>query len=106
MDAGELNEKVQLLAPTVTYGSNGEPLNTWTAYATRWCKVESLGGTEVVQSDIIMPATRAKFTFRYDANYTESYRLVWNSQTWNVLSMSFVGKKDYIVMIAETNTNG
>jgi len=104
-DPGELNEKVQLLAPAVTQGVNGEAINTWGEYATRWCKVEPLGGSEITRLDIEMPAARCKFTFRYDANYTEKYRLVWNSQTWNVISITIVGKKEYIEMLAETNTS-
>jgi len=104
-DPGELSEKVQLLAPTVSYGNNGEQLNTWGDYGTRWAKVEPLGGSETVQADIIMPATRARFTFRYDSNITENYRLVWNAQTWNILNISFEGRKIYEVLLAESNTS-
>lgn len=104
IDPGTLNERVQLLAPTVSYASNGEPLDTWGDWGTRWAKVEPLGGNEVVQLDVMMPATRAKFTFRYESAYTEKYRMVWHSQTWNILSINIIGKKEYIEMLAETNT--
>lgn len=104
-DPGQLNEKVQLLAPTISYGSNGEPLQTWGDYGTRWAKVEPIGGGEVVQADILMPASRARFTFRYESAFTENYRLVWNAQTWNILNISFEGRKIYVVMLAESNTS-
>lgn len=104
IDPGSLNQRVDLLAPTVSRGTNGEAINTWGAYGTRWAKVESLGGTEGVQTAIEMPSTRAKFTFRYNADYTENFRLVWNSQTWNVISISFVEERQFIEMLAETNT--
>jgi SPP1 family predicted phage head-tail adaptor len=103
-DPGQLSEKVQVLAPAITYGSNGEPLNTWGDYGTRWAKIEPLGGVETVQADILMPATRARFTLRYDSNYTENHRLVWNEQTWSIINISFEGKNLYTVFLAETNT--
>ena len=103
IDPGQLNERVQLLAPTVSRGANGEAVNTWGDYGTKWAKVEPLEGTEVTQTDVMMPATRAKFTFRWHTDYTENFRLVWNSQTWAVLSVKILGKKEYIEMLAETN---
>jgi len=103
-DPGKFTERVQILAPTDSRGASGEALVTWGDYGTRWMKVEILSGSETVNSDVILPVSRAKFTMRYNADLTEEYRLEWNSQLWDISSINVLGRKAFLEVIAESNS--
>ena len=104
IDPGTFRERVQILAPTNTQGASGEAIITWGDYGTKWAKVELLGGTELTKSDVILPLSRAKFTFRYNADITEAYRLVWNGQTWDISNINVVGRKAFLEIMADSNS--
>jgi head-tail adaptor len=106
-DPGLLNKKVQVLAPTLTAGGSGEAIYTWGEVGNYWAAVDMLGGSETTQSDVYTPIFRAKFTFRYitTSTITEKCRFVWNSQTWNIISVAIVGQKEYKEFICDTNTS-
>jgi SPP1 family predicted phage head-tail adaptor len=104
IDPGKFTERVQILAPTNTQGASGEAIITWGDYGTRWAKVELLGGTELTKSDVILPLSRAKFTFRYNEDITEAYRLVWNGQTWDISNINVVGRKAFLEIMADSNS--
>ena len=103
-DIGQLKERVQILAPTTSVGGNGERIETWGEYGTRWMLVEPMGGGESSIDDMAMSVVRAKFTARYDGDITEKFRLVWNGQTWNIRAIEFDPGKVYIMLTCDTNT--
>lgn len=101
---GELDQRVQILAPTETQGTNGEITQTWGEYATRWASVSPLGGSESVLGDMMLPVSRARFVFRYDGTITEKFRFVWNSHTYNIVSIDVVPRNRFLIVIAESTT--
>lgn len=103
-DIGELRERVQILSPTTTVGGNGERIETWGEYATRWMKVEPLSGSESTIDDMALSIVRAKFTARYDENIGEKCRLIWNGQTWNIRAIEFDEAQMFIMLTCDSNT--
>lgn len=104
MDPGQLNKKVLILAPTLTYGSNGEPINTFGNYGYRWMKIEPLTGDENIMIDADMAISNAKFTMRYNSDIDEEYRFSWNSQIWDIENISIIGKNQWMECICKTTT--
>lgn len=102
---GELDQRVQILSPTETQSStSGEVTQTWGEYATRYAAVTPLGGSEPIISDMIQPASRAKFIFRYDANITEKCRLVWHAKTFAITSIEVIPRNRFLIIIGESNS--
>lgn len=101
---GELDQRVQILAPTESQNGNGETIQTWGEYATRYASVTPLGGSEAAMTDSIIPVSRCRFVFRYDNTITEKYRLVWNSHTYDIRSIDVVPRNRFLVIIAESDS--
>lgn len=99
---GQLDQRVQILAPTESQGSNGEFTLTWGSYGTFWASVTPAGGQESVISDMLQPVSRARFVFRYDSTITEKYRLVWNSHTFNITSIEVVPRNRFLIIVGES----
>lgn len=86
MRAGWLRHRVQLQQVTRTVGSLGEPVETWTTFATVWASVEPQRAREYVaaQSEQAQGAWIIKMRWRNDV--TRSQRALWNGHTLEIES--------------------
>ena len=101
-DIGQLDRQVTIKAPTVTVSGNGERVNSWATYATRWAAIEYTGGGEMISDDMAVINNEVKFTIRYDSSVNEKYRVSYRSKEYEIRNIQEVGRMDFLVLTCET----
>ncbi len=93
MQAGKLRNRVSVQTKTVTYDSYGEPVETWAHDRYLKSEVIDRGGGEFYAAQKIYADVKAVFRVRQelDATITKQDRLVWDSRTFEILSVTTDG---------------
>ncbi len=87
IDAGELRQRIQIQANTVTQSALGQPLDSWATVATRWASVKPASGQMFVATEQVRNATTHKIVLRYYAGLTPRHRIVFKTRVFNILSV-------------------
>ena len=103
-DIGQLDRQITLKVATVTTNGNGERVNAWATYATRWAAIEYTGGGEMISDDMALSSKEVKFTIRYDSTITEKHRVNYRSKEYEIRLIQEIGRLDYMVLTCETVT--
>lgn len=87
MQIGKLNKRIELQRITETADSYGEPVQTWTTYATRWANVSPLKAQEMLVSSQNKATTTHIVTIRYLDGITIEDRIKLGSRYLNIDSI-------------------
>jgi len=82
--AGSLNTKVSLQRRTTGRDELGQPIDTWTEYASVWGSVLQLSGKETVSSGTQVATGAASIRIRYRTDVTNGDRAVVLGQVFNI----------------------
>lgn len=74
MRAGDLRTRGIIESPVDTPNDTGEPVRTWTAFATRWCEVKALAGRELFAAQQDASLVQYQVRMRYAPNITAAMR--------------------------------
>ena len=85
INAGELNKRITLQAPTVTRGGDGAEIIVYADIATVWASYLVQGGREFYSAQKINAETTAVFKIRYRANLDTRYRVYYNKRYFYIL---------------------
>jgi SPP1 family predicted phage head-tail adaptor len=75
--AGKLRHLVIVEQFTETQNSFGEPVKTWTEFATLWASREEVSGQEAFKTPLVTADVVVRFTTRYREGITPQMRLNW-----------------------------
>jgi len=100
--AGEMDRKAQIQTPTEAANAIGEPIQTWTPFATRWVSLLPLSGNEAMKA----MATQGNVTHRVQMRYTPGLkpkmRLVVEGRTFEIMSVVERGRREqHELMVSE-----
>lgn len=87
INAGQYRTRVVIESPTRTQNDIGEPVETWTTYATRWAKLEPSAGREFVAAMQVVPELRGIIKLRSDSltrAITPAMRLTYGDRTFDI----------------------
>ena len=103
MNAGLMDELISIQRYSETVDSNtGEKLQTWTEIAAPWARIVELEtGSEEVNADRRENKQTVNFTIRYDSIISVNDRIVWNSNKYNIISISDLERRMYIKLHTE-----
>ena len=83
---GVLDKRITLQGRSVVENAYNEPVETWTAIATVWCKVEyPLTGTEeAFEDNVNIASTRVIFTIRYRGDVGFVDRILYENEIYDI----------------------
>jgi len=93
LQAGILQEKVVIEAPTEARNAFGETTLTWGTFATRWAHIEATGYSEQARRQQIGGMVSHVVRMRYVPGMTGKMRLRWTSRGDRLLYISSVVEK-------------
>lgn len=96
--AGEMRERVEIQAATVTRGDFNEEVLAWATTVTVWAKVVERGGREPLAADRPVMVVSYEVTIRSGATVTHKHRLVWRSKTLGIDTVTPLVAQGLIVM--------
>ena len=85
--AGKLKHRIVI--QQVSEGENdlGDIIQTWTNFATVWASVEPLAGREYFSAQQVSAETTGRIRMRYKAGVSPTMRVLFNSLTYQILSV-------------------
>ena len=103
--SGEMDTKATVQTPAESQNAVGEPVLTWSTFATRWISVLPLSGTEQLQA----AAAEANVTHRIRMRYTDGLkpkmRLVADGRTFEIMSVIERGRREEHELMASEVTD-
>lgn len=90
MDPGKLNRRILLQRRVSTRDAIGGEVYTWVDDRTVWAGVEPLTGRELIAAQAKHIEITMRFRIRYQREVTANWRLVWEDQIFNILSVTDV----------------
>lgn len=84
LNAGELDQRVQLLQPTVTKDALGQRVATFAAVSTVWGKLLSTVSREAVRAGAVEDAATVGFRIRFRADVLRTWRVQWRGQVYEL----------------------
>ncbi len=102
MRPGLLNSRVVVQQQSTTQDALGQPVLSWSTFATLWANVRHTSGVESIKADALTPVVRASIRVRYRGDLTAAMRVVHGSTTYNVVAvMPDIGGKEYVDLACE-----
>jgi SPP1 family predicted phage head-tail adaptor len=105
INPGEMRTQITLQSPTITQDAGGAQVQSYAnvspnpvVYA-RWINAH---GAEVVASDALESTQRAAVTIRHRTDIKETWRVLKNSEAWQIISIDPVrDQRRFIELIVE-----
>lgn len=105
MIPGKLDIRITIQTYTTSQATNGELTETWANYmANEPAQFTPAGGNENVQADQKAATMAGKFIIRSSATsraITQAMQIVFDSQTWSILSIDKYTRNDRIEITAQ-----
>lgn len=88
INAGRMNERVAVLAPTESRSPMGEATISYTTEATVWAEVEGLTARDVLQAQQADVVASHRMRMRHRPTISYQHRVLWRGKTMEVASVS------------------
>lgn len=92
--AGALDRRITLQERTDTRDAAGEPIPAWTTLDTVWAALIPLTGREQFEAQQVNAQRPAKFQIRYRDDVTETMRISWDGEVWDINGISQIGRRE------------
>lgn len=94
MRAGKLDRTIDLQALTTTTDSFGEPIETWTTFASPAAAVMPNRGNERFTAQQVVGDAVVTFKIRYRTDVSVLTRIVYDGRNWDVHDVREVGRRE------------
>ena len=84
MKIGDLRHRIQLQAPTDYQDEFGQPVRSWTTYATVWAQVNESGASESVDGMQLNASAVHSILVRYRSDIQSNHRILWGERILNI----------------------
>lgn len=103
MRAGELDRQIVIESATETQNGIGEPIKTWSTFATVWAKAKQLRGREYVAAQAINAEIDTVFTIRWLAGVTRKMRILYDAQYFDIHDIAEIGRREGLDVMARVH---
>lgn len=100
MQAGRLNRRITLQAPTDAENSWGEPLPSgWQEVTKLWANVRELSGVEAIKSGVDKSTVKASIRIRWRDGVTPGMRIVDGDSVYDIAAVLQGAKREYMDLV-------
>jgi SPP1 family predicted phage head-tail adaptor len=101
MEPGRLRHLITIEAPVSTQNAYGEPVVTWSDFASVYASREDLTGRELFAAQQVKAELTTRFTIRYLAGLSETMRIVLDGVYYDIQSVADTeGRKRTLTIMA------
>jgi SPP1 family predicted phage head-tail adaptor len=103
---GEMDRHIQIQAASSSYSDTGHEVITWNTIRTCWSNIRygENNNTEDFEAQQQVSITDTFFVVRYFTGLTAKHRIVYNSETYDILNILEIGRKRHLLLQAEKRT--
>ncbi len=110
MNSGIFKQKIKIQKYAKGFDEIGNPQNEWVDYKSDYAYVNGLSGKEYWEAKAVQSESTVVFSMRFKPFYngmnTQDYRLVFNSQIYNITNIDNVKFENKIIKIKGIAKNG
>lgn len=100
--SGTMDRLAVVQTPAESANAIGEPILTWSTFATRWVAVLPLSGSEQLQADAAQGSVTHRIRMRYTAGLKPKMRLLCEGRTFEIMSAVERGRREeHELMVSE-----
>lgn len=94
MRAGKLDRQIVIQRKSVTYATDGSPINSWSTLATVWAQQRPNRGDErfAVRGLVGKAVITFQMRYRADLALTNQDRIVYDGKTWDIADVREIGR--------------
>lgn len=100
MRAGDMDRQIVIESATETQNGIGEPVATWSTFATVWAQVMPLRGSEYVAAQAINTEIDTIFRVRWLAGVTTKMRVSYGAQYYDIQYLAEIGRRVGLDLLA------
>ena len=105
INPGEMRTQITLQSPTVTQDAGGAQVTTFANVSPNpivWARWINAHGQEAVTSEALKTVQRATVTIRHRTDIKETWRVLRNSEAWQVISIDPVrDQRRFVELVVE-----
>jgi len=94
INAGELNTRIELMAPQKSYDSKGSLVVTYTSFKTVWANYVMQSGREFYAAQKLNPETSDVFKIRYVSYLRTDWRVRKGYTDYEIVSINDTAKRE------------
>ena len=109
LDAGKLDRKITLQRFTETRDEYNEPVQLWATLATRSASYEPMSDGERFRAGETAANASARFVIRWSsavATLNPKDRLQYEGETWQIMHVKEIGRREGLEITAGTRADG
>lgn len=109
LKAGDLDRRIVIQRFTETRDEYNEPVRSWTTLATVSASYEPLSDAEVYRAGETIAEASARFVVRYSttlAGLNPKDRLTFDGDTWQILRVKEVGRREGLEITTKARADG
>jgi SPP1 family predicted phage head-tail adaptor len=100
MYAGRLRHRVTIERRGTAVDAIGQPVETWSPYATVWADVRHQQGLEAIHAGAPTSVARASIRIRYREDIDHSMRVSYKGKTYNIIAV-LPGSPEHVDLVCE-----
>ena len=100
-----LDKRIEIQSFTTAKNGKGEDIRTWSKVSDVWANVIYKGGSEPYEADQKVGLGLVVFTIRYLSSVTQLNRIVWGSDTYDILDINGDKRTRYMNLTCEKKDN-
>ena len=76
----------------------GTPIETFSTLASVWARIDYKGDDEKFENEQLKAVSTIDFTIRYRSDVTEMMRITYNSNTYQIIGISEIGREIGLIL--------
>ena len=96
---GKMRFEIQLQKPTNTRDTGGGLTEAWTTLSNLWADIKPVRGTESYRQGQVQEKTTHTVTIRYRSDIGTNYRIVYDSDNYNIKNIENVDNRDRFMIL-------
>jgi SPP1 family predicted phage head-tail adaptor len=102
MRAGSLNNLITIQQLAAGQDEIGQPVQTWSDFATEWADIRHQSGLETIKADAVTSTVRASIRIRYRSDLNSGMRVLHGATAYNILAvLPDLARKEYVDLACE-----
>lgn len=102
MSAGKLKYRVDIQSPSSTQDAIGQPLSTWTLFASAWADVRWVSGIETIKAGAVSSTVKASVRIRAGLAVTPAMRVLVDSVAYQVQAVLPDSDRAFVNLVVES----
>jgi len=95
---GKLDRRIIIQQKTESTDSYGQRTLTWATYSTVWANTMEMLGKEDDDSNNRSTKREVQFRIRYNSNFTNEMRVIWESEYYKIEDIKELGRRDGMIL--------